>query len=42
VQVTDGRHQIEVRKDGYQPYTTDVDVRGGDSLPLNISLPRTR
>ena len=42
VQVTDGRHQIEVRKEGYQPFTTDVDVRGGESLPVNVSLPRTR
>ncbi len=42
VQVTDGRHHIEVRKEGYQPFTTEVDVRGGESLPLNVSLPRTR
>ena len=42
VQVTDGRHRIEARKDGYQPYTTEVDVRGGESVPLNISLPRAR
>ncbi len=42
VQVTDGRHRIEVRKDGYQPFTTEVDVRGGESVPLNISLPRAR
>ena len=42
VQVTDGRHRIEVRTEGYQPYTTEVDVRGGESVPLNISLPRTR
>jgi uncharacterized membrane protein len=42
VQVTDGRHHIEVRKDGYQPFATDVEVRDGESLPLNVSLPRTR
>lgn len=42
VQVTDGRHRIEIRKDGYEPFTTEVDVRGGESLPLNVSLPRTR
>ena len=42
VQVTEGRHHIEVRKEGYQPFTTEVDVRGGESLPLTVSLPRTR
>ena len=39
VQVTDGRHRIEVRKEGYEPFTTEVDVRGGESVPLNVSLP---
>ena len=42
VQVTGGRHRIEVRKEGYEPFTTEVDVRGGESVPLNVSLPRTR
>ena len=40
VQVTDGRHHIEVRKEGYQPFTTEVDARGGESVPINISLPK--
>jgi hypothetical protein len=42
VQVTDGRHRVEVRKEGYQPFTTEVDMRGGETLPLNVSLARTR
>jgi hypothetical protein len=42
VQVTEGRHRIEVRKDGYEPFATEVDVRDGESLPLNVNLPRTR
>lgn len=42
VQVTGGRHRIEVRKDGYQPFTTEVDVPSGESVPLNVSLPRAR
>jgi hypothetical protein len=42
VQVTGGRHRIEVRKEGYEPFTTEMDVRGGESVPLNVSLPRTR
>lgn len=42
VQVTDGRHRIEVRKEGYEPFTTEVDVRRGESFPLNVSLSRAR
>jgi hypothetical protein len=38
VQLSAGRHHIEVRKSGYRPLTTDVDVRGGASTPLNVSL----
>jgi hypothetical protein len=38
VQLSAGRHHVEVRKSGYRPLTTDVDVRGGASTPLNVSL----
>jgi hypothetical protein len=40
VQVTEGRHVIEVERDGYEPFTTEVDVRRGDTEPVNISLRR--
>jgi len=40
VQVSPGRHHLEVRRDGYRTYATDVDVRPGDTAPLNISLSR--
>jgi hypothetical protein len=40
VQVSPGQHRIEVRKDGYQPFTTTIEVRPGESTPLNVSLAR--
>jgi hypothetical protein len=42
VQVSEGRHRIEVQKDGYARFTTEVDVRANDSLPINVSLARQR
>ena len=39
VQLADGRHRIEIRKDGFVPYAADVDVRTGESTVLNVSLP---
>jgi hypothetical protein len=42
VQLSPGRHQIEVRKDGYRTFTTTVDVRAGDASPVNISLGRAQ
>jgi hypothetical protein len=40
VQLSPGQHQIEVRKDGYRPFSTDVEIRAGETLPLNVSLGR--
>ena len=42
VQLAEGRHRMEVRKDGYQPYSTDVEVRSGQTATLNVSLPQER
>jgi len=42
VQLTPGPHRIEVQKDGYRDFTTDVDIRAGETTPLNISLGRSR
>jgi hypothetical protein len=39
VQVSEGSHRVEVRKAGYAPFTTDVQVRQGETVPLNVSLP---
>jgi hypothetical protein len=41
VAVPDGEHKIEIRKDGYQSFTTTVTVRRGENTPLNVSLPKT-
>ena len=37
-----GRHRIEVRREGYEAYVTDVTVRDGEPTAVNISLPRSR
>lgn len=38
VQLAAGSHGIEVRKDGYRSYTTQVEVRRGETSPINVSL----
>jgi hypothetical protein len=38
VQLTEGRHHLEVRKEGYEPFTSDIEVRRNDSVPINVSL----
>ncbi len=42
VQVAEGRHTLEVRRDGYEPFITEIDVRRGQTEPINISLLRRR
>lgn len=38
VQLAAGSHRVEIRKDGYTTYTAQVDVRGGETSPINVSL----
>jgi hypothetical protein len=38
VDVAEGRHTVEIQKSGYRSYVTDVQVRRGDTTPLNVSL----
>jgi hypothetical protein len=40
IQLTAGRHKIEIRKDGYQPYVQDVLIRRDRALTLNVNLTR--
>ena len=40
IQVSPGSHRIEVQKDGYQPFTTNVQVRPGETTAVNVSLTR--
>jgi len=39
VQLAAGPHRIEVRKDGFKPYVSTVQIRPGEAQALNISLP---
>jgi hypothetical protein len=39
VQLAAGSHRIEVRKDGFKPYSSTIQIRPGDTQALNISLP---
>ena len=38
--IAPGTHRVEVRKNGYRGYATQVDVRAGETAPINVSLPR--
>jgi hypothetical protein len=40
VQVSPGRHHVEVRRDGYRTYQSDIDVRPGETSTVNVSLSR--
>lgn len=40
VQLAVGQHRIEVRKDGFRPYSTTITIRPGEPQTLNISLPQ--
>jgi uncharacterized membrane protein len=40
VQLAAGTHTIEIQKDGYRTYITDIIVRRGETTPLNVSLTR--
>jgi PEGA domain len=38
VQLLPGRHHVEIRARGYRVYESDVEVRSGETAPLNVSL----
>jgi len=40
VELTEGRHHVEIRKAGFNQYREDVLIRPGATLPLNVSLLR--
>jgi len=37
-ELADGQHQVEVRREGYRPYTANVRIHRGQTESLNISL----
>ena len=39
VQLAGGSHRVEVRKDGFKPYSATIQIHPGDAQALNISLP---
>jgi hypothetical protein len=38
VQVSEGPHRIQAQRDGYEPFSTEVVLRRGETRPINISL----
>lgn len=40
VQVAEGHHTVEVQRDGYAPFVTELDVRGGQTVPVVVSMRR--
>ena len=38
VQLPAGVHNVQIRKDGFRTYTTDITVRRGETTPLNVAL----
>jgi hypothetical protein len=38
IQLPEGTHHVEIRRDGFQPFSTDVTIRRGETTALNVSL----
>jgi PEGA domain len=38
IDLSEGRHNIQIRKSGYVGYLTDVQIRPGDTTSLNVNL----
>jgi hypothetical protein len=38
VQLQPGSHQVEIRKSGYRTYVTEITVRRGETVDLNVSM----
>jgi hypothetical protein len=39
LELSEGSHRVEIRKDGFKPYSTTITVRAGETVTLNVSLP---
>jgi hypothetical protein len=39
VQLSEGAHRVEIRKDGHETFSSNVQVRRGETATLNVSLP---
>jgi hypothetical protein len=40
LQLSDGPHRLEIRKEGFRTYTAEIRVRRGETTSLNVSLSR--
>jgi hypothetical protein len=40
VQLADGPHHVEIRQEGYRPYTANIRISRGETVTLNVSLSR--
>jgi len=38
IELTEGTHRVEVRREGFTPYLTTVRIRRGETVRLNVSL----
>lgn len=38
VELSEGEHRVEIRKEGFKTYSSSVRVRAGERVPLNVSL----
>jgi hypothetical protein len=39
IQLAEGTHRIEIGKDGYVSFSSEVEIRQGQATPFNVSLP---
>jgi hypothetical protein len=38
IQLSDGKHRIEIKKTGYETYTSEIQIRRGETRTVNVSL----
>jgi hypothetical protein len=41
IQLSEGRHRIEVEKEGFQRFATEIDISRGETTALNVSLTKS-
>ena len=40
VRLSEGRHTVEIQRTGYEPYSSEIEIRAGETETLNVSLKR--
>jgi hypothetical protein len=41
IELSEGPHRVQIQRDGFETFSTDITIRRGETTPLNVSL-RTR